>query len=117
MGVSAARLSLPVLMLSAFFVSLITVALPNPITLVASRLAISRRIGHAVWFLIGVTAMDIALFAMLAGGAAPLLARIGAMPAIELIGGCGLLAAGIFSLRRLPGWRSSRQPAATARWV
>lgn len=100
MGFSPATLPLPVLSIAAFLVSLITVAIPGPITLVASRLAIARRLAHAVWFLVGVTLLDMSLFVALAGGAGPLLAHIGAMPVVEAIGGIALLIGGVASLRR-----------------
>lgn len=92
-------LSLPALLASAFIVSLVTVAVPGPITLVASRLAISQRISAAVWFLVGVTVVDISLFFALATGAASVLARIGALPPVEFLGGVALIVGGTISLR------------------
>ena len=100
MGFSAASLSLPALTATAFLVSLATVAVPGPITLVASRLAIGRRLRHAAWFLVGVTTLDVVLFTALATGAAPVLAHVGAMPVVELSGGVALLAGGTAALRR-----------------
>jgi threonine/homoserine/homoserine lactone efflux protein len=100
LGFSPATLSLPALAVSGFLVSLGTVAIPGPITLVASRLVIARRLRHAIWFLCGVTTLDIALFVALATGAAPALAHIGAMPIVELAGGLALLVAGGLTLRR-----------------
>lgn len=102
MHLPSSALSLPVLTAVAFLVSLITVAIPGPITLVASRLMIARRTAAAVWFLAGVTVLDVALFLALASGAGPLLARIGAMPIVEFLGGVALLAGGVASLRRQP---------------
>jgi threonine/homoserine/homoserine lactone efflux protein len=99
-GLSPVTLNLPALMVSAFLVSLATVAVPGPITLVASRLAMDRRTSHAAWFLAGVTLLDVALFAALAGGAAPVLARVGAMPVVELAGGTALVVAAVAALRR-----------------
>ena len=99
MGVLHIPVSLPALLASAFIVSLVTVAVPGPITLVASRLAISRRITYAVWFLVGVTLVDISLFFALAMGAASVLASIGALPPVEFLGGLALLVAGVISLR------------------
>lgn len=93
--------SLPALVASAFLVSLATVAVPGPITLVASSLAL-RRLGAAVWFLAGVTALDVVLFLALAGGAGPLLHSIGALPAVQIVGGFALLWAGAATLRRPP---------------
>ncbi len=98
-------LSLPALVASAFLVSLATVAVPGPITLVATRLALERRLSSAVWFLIGVTALDVALFTALASGAAPVLRRIGALPVVELTGGIALLWGGFTSLRARPARR------------
>ena len=72
-------LSLPALVVSGFVVSLATVAVPGPITLVASRLALSRHLSSAVWFLVGVTALDVSLFTALAAGAAPILLAVGAL--------------------------------------
>ncbi len=80
--------------------------MPGPITLVASpsRLwpATSR---PPIWFLVGVTALDVALFTALASGAAPVLRRIGALPVVELVGGIALLWGGITSLRAAPAKR------------
>jgi threonine/homoserine/homoserine lactone efflux protein len=92
-------LSLPALVVLAFLVSLATVAVPGPITLVASRLVLERRLWAAIWFLVGVTTLDVALFTALASGAAPVLRRIGALPVVELTGGVALLWGGITSLR------------------
>lgn len=92
-------LSLPALVASGFVVSLVTVAIPGPITIVATRLGLSRHLGAAVWFLIGVTALDVALFSALAAGAAPLLRRIGALPAVIVLGGLALVWGGVSSLR------------------
>jgi threonine/homoserine/homoserine lactone efflux protein len=100
-------LSLPALVASAFLVSLATVAIPGPITLVASRLALARHMWAAIWFLIGVTVLDVALFTALAGGAAPVLRRIGALPMVEVVGGVALVWGGISSLRPL---RSRPEP-------
>lgn len=94
-------LSLPALIASAFLVSLATVVVPGPITLVLSRLAISHRITRAIWFLAGCLLVDIALFGALAAGAAPLLRRLGALPMVEIVGGLALL---------WGGWRSLRRP-------
>lgn len=93
-------LSLPALIISAFLVSLATVVVPGPITLVLSRLAISHRISRAVWFLAGCLVVDVVLFAALAGGAAPFLRRLGALPIVAIIGGLALLWGGWRSLRR-----------------
>jgi len=92
-------LSLPALVASGFVVSLVTVAIPGPITIVATRLGLSRHLAAAVWFLVGVTALDVALFSALAAGAAPVLRRIGALPAVIVIGGLALVWGGVSSLR------------------
>lgn len=94
-------LSLPALMASAFFVSLATVAIPGPITLVASRLALERRLSAAIWFLVGVTVLDVALFTALAAGAAPVLRQIGALPIVEIVGGLALVWGGFSSIRHV----------------
>ncbi len=93
--------SLPALAASAFLVSLVTAAVPGPLTLVASSLALRRR-AAAVWFLAGVTVLDVVLFVALAGGAGPLLHRIGALPVVEIVGGLALLWAGAAALRTPP---------------
>ena len=95
-------LSLPALVWAAFLVSLATVAVPGPITLIASRLALSHRLTAAVFFLLGVTLLDVALFVSLAAGAAPVLRRIGALPWVEVVGGLALLWAGVAALREPP---------------
>ena len=92
-------LSLPALVASGFVVSLATVAVPGPITLVATRLALSRHLSSAVWFLLGVTTLDVTLFTALASGAAPVLRAIGALPMVEVVGGIALIWGGISSLR------------------
>jgi len=92
-------LSLPALVWAAFMVSLATVAVPGPITLVASRLALSHRLSAAAFFLLGVTLLDVALFVALAAGAAPVLRKVGALPWVELAGGVALLWAGVAALR------------------
>ncbi len=94
-------LSLPALVTSAFLVSLATVAIPGPITLVASRFALARHMSAAIWFLIGVTTLDVALFTALAGGAAPVLRQIGALPVVEIVGGIALVWGGVSSLREV----------------
>jgi threonine/homoserine/homoserine lactone efflux protein len=98
-------LSLPALVASAFFVSLATVAVPGPITIVATRLGLSHHTAAAFWFLVGVTALDVALFSALASGAAPYLARFGALPVVEIIGGAALIWAGVSSWRAQPAAR------------
>ena len=104
-------LTLPALIASAFLVSLATVVVPGPITLVLSRLAISHRISIAIWFLVGCLAVDVVLFSALAGGAAPVLRRLGALPAVEIIGGLALLWGGISSLRHQPAPRDPTRAA------
>lgn len=91
-------LSLPALVALGFFVSLATVLVPGPVTLVASRLTIKRSIAAASWFLLGAVAIDIVLFSALAAGMAPLLRKIGALPIVELIGGIALVWGGVSSL-------------------
>lgn len=93
-------LSLPALVTSAFLVSLATVAIPGPITLVASRLVLARHMSAAIWFLVGVTTLDVSLFTALAGGAAPVLRQIGALPVVEIVGGIALVWGGVTSLRK-----------------
>lgn len=95
-------LSLPALVASGFAVSFITVAIPGPITIVATRLGLSRHVAAAAWFLVGVTALDVALFSALAAGAAPLLRRIGALPVVVVLGGIALVWGGIAGLRSRP---------------
>jgi threonine/homoserine/homoserine lactone efflux protein len=95
-------LSLPALVASGFAVSFITVAIPGPITIVATRLGLSRQVAAAAWFLVGVTALDVALFSALAAGAAPLLRRIGALPVVVVLGGIALVWGGIAGLRSRP---------------
>lgn len=111
MGAAPPALSLPALVTGAFLVSLATVAVPGPITLVASRLAL-RRLPAAVWFLLGVTALDVVLFVALAAGAGPLVRAIGDIPIFEVIGGLALVWAGIAALRPLPKPQPSAAPDA-----
>ena len=95
-------------MVSGFVVSLATVAVPGPITLVATRLALSRHLSSAIWFLVGVTTLDVTLFTALAAGAAPVLRAIGALPMVEIIGGFALIWGGVSSLRAAPRERAPR---------
>ncbi|HPW54597.1 MAG: LysE family transporter [Thermoanaerobaculaceae bacterium] len=104
-------LSLPALIVSAFAVSLATVVVPGPITLVLSRLAISQRTSRAVWFLVGCLLVDVVLFMALAGGAAPVLRRLGALPAVEIVGGFALLWGGWSSLRHRPAPKDPERAA------
>jgi threonine/homoserine/homoserine lactone efflux protein len=92
-------LPLPALVAAGFVVSFVTVAIPGPITIVATRLGLSRHLGAAVWFLAGVTALDAALFSALAAGAAPVLRRAGALPVVVVLGGLALLWGGVSTLR------------------
>ncbi|MCS7182389.1 MAG: LysE family transporter [Thermoanaerobaculum sp.] len=93
-------LSLEALVATGYLVSLATVVIPGPITLVATRLALAHRLGAAFWFLVGATLLDAVLFAALASGAGPHLARLGALPAVELAGGLVLLWGGLASARQ-----------------
>lgn len=101
-------LPFPALVAVAFLVSLATVSIPGPITIVATHLALDRRIRAAAWFLAGTTTLDAVLFAALGAGAGPLLRRIGALPLVEILGGLVLLWGGISSLRRDAPARSVR---------
>lgn len=103
-------LSLPALVISAFLVSFATVAVPGPITIVAGRLALARHALAATWFLVGTTALDIALFSALAAGAAPALRAIGALPVVEIMGGAALLWGGLSSWRSSGHERTIREP-------
>jgi threonine/homoserine/homoserine lactone efflux protein len=93
---------MPALVVSAFLVSLATVAIPGPITLVASRLALGRGVLSAAWFFAGSTALDVVFFVALAAGAAPWLRSLGALPIVEITGGLALLWGGVASLRAAP---------------
>jgi threonine/homoserine/homoserine lactone efflux protein len=84
-------LSLEALVVTGYLVSFATVAIPGPITLVATRLGLGHRLQAAFWFLLGATVLDAVLFAALAAGAGPHLARLGALPAVEILGGLVLL--------------------------
>jgi threonine/homoserine/homoserine lactone efflux protein len=101
-------LSLPTLVVVGFLVSFATVVIPGPITIVATHLALERRLSAAVWFLVGTTLLDTALFSSLAAGAGPVLRRIGALPIVEILGGLVLFWGGIASLRRRRAQRSRR---------
>lgn len=84
-------LSLPALVLVGFLVSFATVVIPGPITLVATRLGLAHHLKAAAWFLLGATVLDALVFAALTSGAGPTLARLGALPAVEIAGGLVLL--------------------------
>ena len=78
---------------TAYLVSFATVVIPGPITLVATRLGLAHRLRAAFWFLLGATVLDALLFGALAAGAGPYLARLGALPAVEILGGLVLYGA------------------------
>lgn len=101
-------LSLEALVITGFLVSFATVVIPGPITLVATRLGLAHRLAAAFWFLLGATLLDALLFVALAAGAGPSLARLGALPAVEIFGGLVLLWGGLASTRHQPG--SNPQP-------
>ncbi len=105
MGPVNLPLSLPALVASGFAVSLITVAIPGPITIVATRLGLSRHVAAAIAFLVGVTALDVTLFTALAAGAAPVLRRIGALPVVVILGGMALVWGGVTGLVARPATR------------
>lgn len=88
--------------MTGYLVSLATVVIPGPITLVATRLGLAHRLGAAFWFLLGATLLDAVLFAALAAGAGPHLARLGALPAVEITGGLVLLWGALASVRPRP---------------
>lgn len=102
-------LSLPALVLVGFLVSFATVVVPGPITLVATQLGLAHHLKAAAWFLLGATVLDAVLFAALAAGAAPTLARLGALPAVEIIGGLVLLWGAVAS-RSQTGKRRPQKP-------
>lgn len=95
-------LSLEALVITGYLVSLATVVIPGPITLVATRLGLAHRLAAAFWFLVGATLLDALLFAALAAGAGPHLARLGALPAVEIAGGVVLLWGALASARHRP---------------
>lgn len=94
--------ALPPLIAAAFLVSLATVVVPGPITIVATRLAIAHSIRAAAYFLLGVVVLDTLLFIALVAGAGPPLRQLGAIPLVELLGGLVLLWVGLASLRSEP---------------
>ncbi len=94
--------SLPALVALGFFISFATVVIPGPITLVATRLGLAHRFGAAFWFLLGATLLDALLFTALAAGAGPHLARLGALPAVELAGGVVLIYGAFSAIKPRP---------------
>lgn len=104
----AVPFSLVPLTAAAFLVSLATVVVPGPITIVASRLAIAHSTRAAAWFLLGVIVLDCALFTALVAGAAPPLRQLGAMPVVEILGGLVLLWVGLASLRTSRSGQATR---------
>ncbi len=95
-------LSLEALVITGYLVSLATVVIPGPITLMATRLGLGHRLQAAFWFLVGATLLDAVLFVSLAAGAGPYLARLGALPVVELAGGLVLLWGGLATFHRPP---------------
>ncbi len=94
--------SLPAVIFSAFVVSFVTVVVPSPITIAASRYAVARGTRAAAIFLTAVTILDVAVFSALAFGLQPLLLRIGGTRYLMPVAGFLLVIVGLGMLVLAP---------------
>ncbi len=94
--------SLPAVIFSAFVVSFVTVVVPSPITIAASRYAVARGTRAAATFLTAVTVLDIIVFSALAFGFQPFLRRIGGTQYLMPVAGVVLVVVGIGMLVLAP---------------
>jgi len=96
-------------LVTAFIVSFVTVLVPNPSTLAASRMAMKDGLRSAEFFLAAVLGLDFLVFIILVFGFHPLMRAVGAAEYLRPIAGLGLLIFGIYMMS------SSRRDAARTR--
>jgi threonine/homoserine/homoserine lactone efflux protein len=94
--------SLPATMLSAFLVTLATVVVPNPSTIVAGRFALTRGWRAAATFLAAVVLVDLAVFCALVFGFQPLLHSVGGTAYLVPVAASGMVLAGAVMMVRPP---------------
>jgi len=84
---------------TAFLVSFVTVLLPNPSTLAASRIAMRDGVRSAELFLGAVLALDSIVFLILVFGFHPLMRTVGVAEYLRPLAGAGLLILGFLMMR------------------
>ncbi len=94
--------SLPLTVASAFVVTLATVIVPNPSTIAASRLVVTRGARAAAAFLSAVVVLDVAVFFVMALGLQPLLYSIGGTSYLVPIAGAGMVIVGAVMMVTAP---------------
>jgi len=94
--------SLPMTLFSAYVVTFATVALPNPSTVAASRVALTRGSRAAAAFLSSVVALDIVVFLVIAFGLQPLLHGVGGTKLLMPIAGVAMVVAGVVMVMTAP---------------
>lgn len=87
--------SLPATMVSAFLVTLVTVIVPSPSTITASRLSVTRGTRAAAAFLSGVVVLDVFAFFVMALGFQPLLHSIGGASVVTPLAGVLMVVGGV----------------------
>jgi threonine/homoserine/homoserine lactone efflux protein len=80
---------------SAFVVTFVTVAVPNPSTIGASHYGVRRGARAAAMFLGAVLCLDVVVFFVLVHGLHPLLSALGAARYLKPLAGAGLTIAGL----------------------
>lgn len=85
-------------LITAFIVSFVTVLLPNPSTLAASRMAMKDGLRSAEFFLAAVLGLDLVVFLVLVFGFHPLMRAVGVAEYLRPVAGLGLLALGIYMM-------------------
>lgn len=85
-------------LITAFIVSFVTVLVPNPSTLAASRMAMKDGVRSAKFFLAAVLGLDFIVFNILVFGFHPLMRAVGVAEYLRPIAGLGLLIFGIYMM-------------------
>ncbi len=93
---------------SAFVVTFVTVAIPNPSTVGASHYGVLRGPRAAAIFLGAVLCLDIVVFLLLVHGLHPLLSALGAASYLTPLAGIGLTIAGLVMVGKV--WRGGSLP-------
>jgi threonine/homoserine/homoserine lactone efflux protein len=101
-------LSLATTLGSAFLVTFVTVAVPNPSTIAASHYGVLRGARAAAIFLGAVLCLDVVVFFVMVHGLHPLLSAIGAASYLKPLAGAGLTIAGLVMVVMV--WRGGSLP-------
>lgn len=94
-GVLVSLDSLPATIASAFLVTLVTVIVPSPSTITASRLSMTRGTRAAAAFLSGVVVLEVIAFFIMAVGMQPLLQRLGGASVVTPLAGVLMVVGGV----------------------